>query len=136
MEYDAESRLNEREGNMMPNNWQIQCDAARGIAERFGTANALQYLVGEKFLNHLQAAETNSDFRDQVPAFAAEIATTFDRTELENYLANASRQERFDPSIYEKEEPSVIEDERQDNVRRVANELLLLEQAKGWLLSQ
>ena len=43
--------------------WIEQCEAARGIEDEFGTQKALDYLVGEKFLDFLEAAETNTDFR-------------------------------------------------------------------------
>ncbi len=36
--------------------WIEQCEAARGIEDEFGTQQALDYLVGEKFLNYLEAA--------------------------------------------------------------------------------
>ena len=38
--------------------WIEQCEATRQIEAEFGTQNALDYLIGEKFLNFLQAAET------------------------------------------------------------------------------
>ena len=53
--------------------WIEQCEAARGIEDEFGTQKALDYLVGEKFLNFLEAAETDADFRADIPAFVAEI---------------------------------------------------------------
>ena len=45
--------------------WIEQCEAARGIEDDFGTQKALDYLVGEKFLYFLEAAETNTDFRGE-----------------------------------------------------------------------
>ena len=45
----------------------------RGIQDEFGEENALTYLVGEKLLNYLEARERDSDFRDELPAFVAEI---------------------------------------------------------------
>lgn len=54
---------------------------------------------------------------------------------MAEYLEKAGRTERFDPSLYDEEDdPEDVEMERADNVRRVANELLLLERAKEWLL--
>ena len=38
--------------------WIEQCQAARRIEDDFGTQKALEYLVGEKFINFLEAAET------------------------------------------------------------------------------
>jgi hypothetical protein len=115
-----------------------QSEAARGIEDEFGTVNALKYLVGEKFLSYLQAAEQDADFRAEIPAFVAEIKTIFEPWQLSEYLEKAGWTERFDPSIYEEEgeEPEVIEMERKDNLRRAANEFLLIERAKEWLLER
>ena len=33
-------------------------------------------------------------------------------------------------------DPEVVEDERQDELRRSASDLLLVEQARGWLLGE
>jgi hypothetical protein len=51
-------------------------------------------------------------------------------------VGEAGWTEPFDPSIYEEEgeESESIELERQDNLRRVANEILLIERAKELLL--
>ena len=114
--------------------WVEQCEAARRIEDEFGTDKALAYLVGEKFLNFLEAAETHPDFRAEIPAFAAEVKTIFERWQLAEYLETARQTEPFDPGIYEDEDPEDIEMHRQENVRRSAQDLLLVEQAKGWLL--
>ena len=52
--------------------WIEQCEAARGIEDEFGTVNALKYLVGEKFMHYLEAAEKDAEFRAEIPAFVAE----------------------------------------------------------------
>ena len=114
--------------------WIEQCQAARRIEDDFGVRNALDYLVGEKFLNFLEAAETHPDFRAEIPAFAAEVKTIFERWQLAEYLETARQTEPFDPDVFEGEEAEVIEDERQDDLRRSARDLLLVEQARGWLL--
>ena len=46
--------------------WTEQCEAARGIEDEFGTQRALDYLVGEKFLNFLEAAESHDAFRAEI----------------------------------------------------------------------
>jgi hypothetical protein len=116
--------------------WIEQCEAARGIEGEFGTVNALTYLVGEKFLNYLQAAETDAEFRAELAAFVAEIKTIFEPWQLAEYLAKAGWTEPLDPNMYEEDgdDPEFMEMERQDNLRRPAHELLLIEQAKAWLL--
>ena len=51
--------------------WTEQCEAAKGIEGEFGTDRSLKYLVEEKFINFLEAAEQNADFRAEIPAFVA-----------------------------------------------------------------
>lgn len=58
--------------------WIEQCQAARAIEVEFGVPNALDYLVGEKFINFVEAADSNPEFRAELPAFAAEIKTIFE----------------------------------------------------------
>jgi hypothetical protein len=58
--------------------WIEQCEAARGIEAEFGTQKALDYLIDEKFINFLEAAETNKECRGEIPAFVAEIKSIFE----------------------------------------------------------
>ena len=114
--------------------WIEQCAAARNIENEFGTDKALSYLIGEKFLNFLEAAETQAEFRAEIPVFVAEIKVIFERWQLAEYLAKARQTEPFDPSVYDDDDPESVEMERQDDIRRSANDLLLVERAKEWLL--
>jgi hypothetical protein len=120
--------------------WIEQCEAARGIEDEFGTLNALKYLVGEKFMNYLQAADRDAEFRTELPAFVAEIKTIFEQWQLAEYLEKARWTEPFDPSLYDEDDedydPEFIEMLRTDNLRHVASELLLIERAKEWLLDE
>src|SRR5437870_448184 len=110
--------------------WTEQCEAARGIEDDFGAWKALDYLVGEKFLNFLEAAESNAEFREEIPAFVAAIKAIFEPWQLSEYLETAWRTEPFDPGLYEEEGPEVVEDERQTDIRRCAADLLLIERAR------
>ncbi len=115
--------------------WIEQCEAARTIEGEFGTDKALEYLIGEKFLNFLQAAETHADFRAEIPAFVAEIRSIFDTWQLAEYLETARQTKPFDPSLYdENDDPELIEVDRQEDIREAARDLLLVERAKEWLL--
>ena len=114
--------------------WIEQCEAAWEIEDGFGTQRALSYLIGEKFLTFLEAADDDSEFRAELPAFVAEIKTIFDKWQLVEFLETARQTEPFDPSIYEDEDPEVIEMERKSEIRRSAADLLLIERAKEWLL--
>ena len=113
--------------------WIEQCEAAREIEHEFGTQRALAYLIGEKFLNFLDAAETDTDFRAEIPAFVAEIKTIFARWQLAEYLETARQTEPFDPSVYEAEGRG-CRDRENARFRRSAADLLLGERAKEWLL--
>jgi hypothetical protein len=114
--------------------WIEKCEAARMIEDEFGTDKALSYLIGDKFLDNLEAAERLPDFRAEIPAFVAEIKTIFEPWQLAEFLKTARQTEPFDPEIYEGEDPEIIEMERQRDLRRSAADLLLVEQARGWLL--
>jgi len=67
--------------------WIEQCDATTGIRTAFGVQQALNYLIGEKFLDFIEAAESNEDFRNELPAFAARINSLFEAEQLAGYLA-------------------------------------------------
>jgi anti-sigma B factor antagonist len=128
--------------------WREQCQAARGIEDEFGTPKALSYLIGEKFLNFLEIAEDKPDFRAQIPAFIAEIKTIFERWQLAEYLETARQEEPFDPGKYDEEDEEdedydadyedgdaeLLEMLREEGIRQSANDLLLVERAREWLL--
>ncbi len=116
--------------------WKEQCEAARTVEDKFGIRNALDYLIGEKFLNFLEAAETHPDFRAEIPAFVAEVKTIFERWQLAECLETARQSGPFDADIDVDDDPEDIEMHRQEDVRRSARDLLLVEQAKGWLLEE
>ena len=114
--------------------WIDQCQAARGLEVHFGVPKALDYLIGEKFLDFLEAADDDAAFRAELPAFVAEIKTIFEPWQLAEYLEKDRQTERFDPSIYEDDDD--IELERQLELRKSAADLLLVERAKEWLLGE
>src|SRR2546426_3584742 len=71
--------------------WLKQCDAARGIKERFGSEKALGYLIGEKLLNFLRASELHRELVAELPKFVAEIKTIFEPWEMREYLSGVRR---------------------------------------------
>src|SRR5262249_30995000 len=112
--------------------WIEQCGAARGIEDDFGTQKALAYLVGEKFLNFLAAAEDDPSFRAEEPAFVAEIESIFEPWQLAEFQEQARPTERVDPD--NTDDPEAMEMDRQADTRRCAADLMLVEQAREWLL--
>jgi hypothetical protein len=87
--------------------WIEQCEGAENIEDEFGTQKALDYLVGEKFLNFLEVAETDADFRAEIPAFVAKIKAIFERWQLAQYLETARETEPFDPELFEPQSASL-----------------------------
>ena len=126
--------------------WIEQCEAAQEIEDEFGTQKALEYLVGEKFLSFLEAAESNADFRAEIPAFVAKIKEIFEPWQLAQYLETARETEPFDPGLFEPRshlelgeeeiefDAEEIEDMRKDDIRQCTRDLLLMERAREWLL--
>ena len=140
MKHDQPSPLDPRK------TWIEQCDAAENIEGEFGTQQALDYLIGEKFLNFLELAETDADFRAEIPAFVAKIKTIFERWQLAQYLETARQTEPFDPELFEPQssyllgeeetefDAEEVEEMRKDDIRRCTRDLLLVERAREWLL--
>jgi hypothetical protein len=72
------------------------------------------------------------------------IKSIFETWQLAEFLDRARESEPFDASLYEpldEEEAADIDPEkgeelRQDELRRSAADLLLVEQARGWLLGE
>jgi hypothetical protein len=119
--------------------WIEQCEAARRIEDDFGTQKALDYLIEEKFINFLQTAESNSDFRQEIPAFVAEIKSIFERWQLAECLERARLRPPFDAADYDSDEgydEEDIEFERQMDIRKCTTELLMVERARDWLLDE
>jgi hypothetical protein len=71
--------------------WIEQCEAARDIRDAWGARKALGYLVGEKLLNYIRAADSDPSWAAKLPLFAAEIERIFTAEELRAYFATATR---------------------------------------------
>jgi hypothetical protein len=119
--------------------WMDKCEAARGVKENFGTENALKYLIGEKFLDFLNASENHKDYQAEIPASAAEIKDIFEQWEIVEYLERARHRVPFDPADYEGDDEMDEQDtemERKQDIREAARDLMLVEQAREWLLGE
>jgi hypothetical protein len=114
--------------------WIKQCEAARIIGDEFGTERALNFLIGEKFLSFLEAAERLPDYRAELPAFVAQIKTIFEPSQLAECLLRARQTEPFDLTACGDDEAAEMK--RQDDLRRTTANLLLAERAKEWLLGE
>ena len=97
--------------------WMEQCEAAKAIEDEFGTQKALAYLVGEKFLSYLEAAEKDSMFQAELPAFVAEIKKIFEPWQIAEYLEKAGWTEPFDPSVYDEDDQTTTQKRWRWNAR-------------------
>lgn len=66
--------------------WKDQCEAAEGVAARFGTVQALDYLIGEKLDVYASCAATRPEFARELPRFLAEIRRIFSRHDIAAYF--------------------------------------------------
>jgi hypothetical protein len=90
--------------------WIEQYAATENIREQFGTKNALDYLIGEKLFTFVEAAERDSEFAAEVPAFVAAIQRLFSTEEIRSYLDHLERAKFLAPP-----EPEIeIEDDEED----------------------
>ncbi len=82
--------------------WMEQCAATRAIAERFGTQSALDYLIGEKLLDFMVAAEAEPGTAEQLPLFVSEVASIFHKKDLEHYFRDKKRFRRANAEVVSK----------------------------------
>ena len=75
--------------------WIEQCAAAQRIKQRFGLGNPLEYLIGEKLLRFVEAAEHNPLFAQELPSFVDEIKRVFSLAEVGNYAVMIERTKRL-----------------------------------------
>ena len=67
------------------------CEAVQRVDEGFGAEKAMGYLIGEKFLNFLEVAETKGEWRQAIPSFVANIKTLFEPWRLAEFLNTPRR---------------------------------------------
>jgi hypothetical protein len=123
---------------MAPNSFiESTCDAARNILDRFGAEQAMGYLVGEKFLNFLEVAESDGEWRKAIPDFVAEILSVFEPHQLAEYL-NTPRRLGALGHVASEETHQMLRAEldESEKAREDARNLMLLEWAKELLLDE
>ncbi len=114
-----------------------QCDAARNILDHFGAEKAMGYLIGEKFLNFLEVAETHDEWRKLIPDFVTEILSIFEPHQLAEYLETPRRLGTLGHTASEEAHSMLRADlDDSEKAREDARNLLLLEWAKELLLDE
>ena len=117
--------------------WTSQCDAARGILDDFGTEKALGYLIGEKFLNFLEAAEHDPEWRAEIPAFVAGIKNLFEPWQLSEFLDTPRRLGALGHTTDDEGHAAFRSQmDESDNLREDTRNLMLLESARELLMDE
>src|SRR5262249_39272345 len=88
---DARARATLLVMSPTPETWRDQCAAALTIQEHHGTRKALGYLVGEKLLHHVEAAETSPEFARTLPQFVGVVRALFEPNVVREYLDSVKR---------------------------------------------
>jgi hypothetical protein len=116
---------------------QSQADAARHILEDFGDEKAMGYLIGEKFLNFLEGAETDDEWRQAIPAFVTEIKAIFEPLQIAEFL-NTPRRLGTLGHVASEEAHRMFREEldEEQRIREDARNLTMLEWAKELLLHE
>lgn len=114
--------------------WQEQCDAAIEIRERFGTDNALDFLVGEKFVDYLRHAARELNYKRQLCPFADRIKVLFSSCELVAWFEMKRKQRPSDQSPFK--EPEFDSEVEAELAESSLKKMYLLEDAERWLIKK
>jgi hypothetical protein len=83
--------------------WIEQCEAAQTINERYELKAAFDYIVGEKLMNHDEAASQHPRFARSLPQFVSEVRRMFAVEDLRTNRARLEREFREETSEEESE---------------------------------
>ena len=112
-------------------------EAARGIEDDYDVAKAMGYLIGEKFLNFLEVAEKDSEWRETIPTFVTEIKALFEPWKITEFLSTPCRLGPMGHTISEEGHRAFREQmTEEEQIREDARNLMLLEWAKELLMEE
>jgi len=113
--------------------WIEQCGAAEGIRERYGTQNAIRYLIGEKLLRFLEACRDHAEFDHEIPDFVAKIKEIFEPHEIAAFFDDLDSGRVHDPAKLFNNRLRGEDDLDEAEVIDDAEKILLIENAKSLL---
>jgi aminopeptidase N len=129
----------ESKKNMKPPHklWIEQVEAAEAIRDEYGLEKSLGYLVGEKFLKHLEYSEKDEEFKTEIELFIQAIKDRFEPWELRQYLDSVQRVGTLGHTMTDENYKEIMEsglfDDGETPISR-AEDLLRLSQAMDLLL--
>jgi hypothetical protein len=121
--------------------WIEQCEAAETIRERLGLRIAMDYLIREKLLCFVAAAEQDPEFATELPHFLNQIRKIFTAQQIHNYRDDLQRAKFMSPTDVDQDrdpedrEPEFA-DYPLDNPILGAQELLRLARVKEMLQAE
>ena len=133
--WEAESKFEPRTPSMWIADW---VEAVEGrIEPQFGIEKAMGYLIGEKFLNFLEVAESNSEWREAIPEFVAAIKSLFEPWQIAQFLKTPRRLGALGHASSEETHRMFREAmDESERVREDARNLMLLSWAEDLLVSE
>ena len=90
--------------------WLEQCRATTTIKERYGLKSAFDYLVSEKLLDFVRAAEREPKLARQLPRFVSEVRRIFEADEIRAHLARIEHEQEAQEVVPLDEEAFVDDD--------------------------
>ena len=133
--WEAESKFKPKTPSEVIADW---CEATAGrIEPEFGTEKAMGYLIGEKFLNVLEAAESSNEWREAIPEFVGAIKSLFEPWQLAQFLKTPRRLGALGHAASEEAHRMFREAmDESERVREDARNLMLLSWAEELLLPE
>ena len=117
--------------------WIEQVEAADGIRDEWGLEKALGYLIGEKFLKHLQYSENAEEFRKEIAPFVQAIKESYEPWELRQYFDSVKRVGSLGHTMSDEEYEGIMASGLFDDGETptsLAEDILRLSQARELLL--
>ena len=117
--------------------WIEQVEAAEGIRDKYGLDKALGYIIGEKFLKHLQHSEKDEEFKSEIEPFIQAIKDRFEPWELHQYFDSVQRTGTLGHTMTDEDYKYIMESGLFDDGETPtsqAEDMLRLSQARELLL--
>jgi hypothetical protein len=122
-----------------PSEWIADwCEAVAGrIEPAFGIEKAMGYLIGEKFLNFLEVAESKNEWREAIPEFVGAINSLFEPWQIAQFLKTPRRLGSLGHAGTEEAHLALREAmDESERAREDARNLMLLSWAEELLLPE
>ena len=108
--------------------WREYCELVPGLRAQFGLPSAIGYVVGEKLMTFAHLAETDPEFREELPGFCSSIRGLFTNTELQQHFAFVDRDAEFDATLFED-----ASSEDADELKEVWKDVLKAREQRAWV---